>query len=305
MRIINFSIPEDRRISPLEVFGHKIQEIVMPIVALEGGEIKVLGTGFVINPDGVFVTAKHVISDYLEVTSQGASREIQKDFALYVLYLSAKKHGPENKYYGGGFLPLKIAWYSDQLDIAYCWLQRPIIEGTPLRLSTVGLSPGIPRVGEKLLAFGYYKSTAKLDEGKLIIDYSHETGLTHGKIIEVYDQYRDRSFLSFPCFQTDALFKNGMSGGPVFNEKGNVCGVICSGVETVETQENTDCISYASLIWPSLATPISINFKQGEPLQKIRIYELIEKGFIPVDETFSKVSLDTSDREITKIVFNQ
>ena|SRR3989338_7146476 len=302
MKIISFSIPENKKISPLDMFGHKIQEIVMPIVAIEGEKIIILGTGFVINPDGIIITAKHVISDYLSSNNQDIKKEIKKEFSIFALYISKKKHGPENQLYSGGFLPLKIAWYTEQLDITFCWLQRPIINGFPLNLSTIALSPGIPKVGEKLLAFGYYKSTAIFYKEKFRIDFSQETGLTHGAIIEVHNDYRDRSFLSFPCFQTDALFKSGMSGGPVFNEKGAVCGVICS---SIETEEDENCISYASLVWPSLATPITVNFKTGNSLQKIRIYELIEKGLIPVDETFSKVGLDTSDKKITKVLFHQ
>jgi len=79
MKIISFSIPENKKISPLDMFGHKIQEIVMPIVAIEGEKIIILGTGFVINPDGIIITAKHVISDYLSSNNQDIKKEIKKE----------------------------------------------------------------------------------------------------------------------------------------------------------------------------------------------------------------------------------
>jgi hypothetical protein len=295
---ISFSVPADKKISSLDSFGHKLQQIVMPIVVIESEEIKVLGTGFVVNRDGIMITAKHVISDYLPKSGE---KVVNKDVGLYALYVTNEPHVSLEKTTIGGFIPITIAWYNDQLDIAYCGLQLPIRDGEPLKLSTLGLSPGIPKIGQKILAFGYYGSTAKLKKEQLLVEYSQNTGLTPGKIIEVHPQSRDTSFLSFPCFQTDALFKSGMSGGPVFTENGAVCGVVCSGVET---QEEQDSISYASLIWPTLAMPLTVNFKAGEPLQNIRVYELIKKGLIPVDDTFAQVELDTSDKEIAKIIFH-
>lgn len=94
--------------------------------------------------------------------------------------------------------------------------------------------------------------------------------------------------LNFPCFQTDARFEPGMSGGPIFRENGSVCGVICSGGLG---GEKDGYISNASLIWPAMATSIEINFKKGNPLEQITLYELAKRKFISVDDTFKKLKV--------------
>jgi hypothetical protein len=292
MNIYKFSLPENEKISPLDQFGHKIQEIVMPIVAREGDVFRVLGTGFTINSDGIMITATHVISDFIPPNS-----ERKDEFEIYSLYISGEKD-PKTGNNIGGFMPIKIAWYSEELDIAYCWIQRPIREGKAIELPRLSLSPGIPKVGEKLLCFGYYKSEAIMDKENFIMNYSQNTGLTHGKVLEVLSEGRDKVLIPFPCFRTDCQFNSQMSGSPVFNSKGHVCGVVCRSFDLTEGE---DPLAYASLIWPSIITPINVNFKKGDPLKKVRIYELIEKGLIHADETFSKIFIDRTDDNITKI----
>jgi hypothetical protein len=43
-----------------------------------------------------------------------------------------------------------------------------------------------------------------------------------------------------------------MSGGPIFNDQGLLCGLICSGAET-----ETDYYSHVTTLWPSMATVVS------------------------------------------------
>ncbi|MBD2129014.1 serine protease [Microcoleus sp. ZQ-A2] len=47
--------------SPLTEFGHVIQQVVMPIVAKVYDRLIPIGTGFVIAPDGLMMTAAHVL----------------------------------------------------------------------------------------------------------------------------------------------------------------------------------------------------------------------------------------------------
>ena len=47
----------------------------------------------------------------------------------------------------------------------------------------------------------------------------------------MFRQGRDRLILPTACFETSARFDPGMSGGPVSDEEGAVCGVIASGVD--------------------------------------------------------------------------
>ena len=77
---------------------------------------------------------------------------------------------------------------------------------------------------------------------------------TAGIVQEVHHQKRDGVRLPFPCFQTNARFDGGMSGAPIFNDQGSVCGLVCSSLPP--SIPDKDHASYVSTIWPMLLIPI-------------------------------------------------
>jgi len=279
----------------------------MPIVAIADGEIIPLGTGFVISPDGFLMTAKHVIESFTTLLPPDRNgNEFYKKYSLYALYVSNERHGKNNELYLGGMLPIRNVWFSTELDIAYCWVQKPffIEKKELLQLPSVKLSPGVPKVGEKIIGFGYYQSqailTAEVVEGKQVAEYKQETAFTTGEIVEIHSPKRDSSMLTFPCFQTSARFELGMSGGPIFNEKGFVCGVICSGYK--EATDENGHVTYSSMIWPALGTSLEIKPSPSESVQMITAYEICKRGVFATDESINEVNL-TMNEDGTRSVF--
>ena len=67
-----------------------------------------------------------------------------------------------------------------------------------------------------------------------------------GPVECVFDFFRDKVMLPCPCFEISATFGPGMSGGPVFNEQGEICGIVSSGIAGTSS-------SYATTLWPSLS----------------------------------------------------
>jgi hypothetical protein len=94
---------------------------------------------------------------------------------------------------------------------------------------------------------------------------------TTGKVVEVHHERRDSVRLPFPCFQTNARFDGGMSGAPVFNEQGQVCGLICSTL--TPTTINEDHASYVSSLWPMLAIPIDAPWDRHPTGTKYPLFE--------------------------------
>lgn len=281
----------------LKEFGHITQQAIMPIIAIADGEILPLGTGFAIEADGYIMTAKHVLENFtsLKVPRRGENK-FYKEFSLWAFQLTGQKHktGPNKGEIVGGLRPIVKAWFSSELDIAICALSpaKSKKHNKFLRLPCVRLSPGVPKIGEHILGFGYYGSTGKITseilDNKRVVNYSQNTAFTQGKIAEIFSPRRESGMLNFPCFQTDARFEPGMSGGPIFRENGNVCGVICSG----GLQDDKDgYINFASLIWPAMGISIETNFKKGKPLEWITIYDLVKRKFIAVDDTFDKLKV--------------
>lgn len=89
--------------------------------------------------------------------------------------------------------------------------------------------------------------------------------------------------LTFPCFQTDARFDHGMSGGPVFNEAGYVCGVICS---SYQVENDPGYISHVSLIWPAMGIQIEVAGEGGKS-EMMFVYELAKNGLIATDDAIN------------------
>jgi hypothetical protein len=105
---------------------------------------------------------------------------------------------------------------------------------------------------------------------------------------------RDCALLKFSCFETNARFDPGMSGGPIWNERGFVCGVVCASSSSLN--------SYGSLLWLALGIYVEVAPTTGGPVEKITLYDLIQRGFVGVDETIDKISVawgNDGDRNIS------
>ncbi len=284
------SITDD--FQPLEEFGHEIQQVVLPIIAGHKGQFVPVGTGFVIAPQGLMMTATHVLQ---EAHSRCGGEEGGIDISssgmeLYALYVTNERHGPKNEQFVGGLWPIRKAWFGPELDIAFCWLETALRDGEPMSFPVARLSPGLPSVGEPILGFGYHKmesATDRWDAGRKNISYRQNTAFTEGHVLEVFATARDAAMLKFPVFRTEARFDPGMSGGPIFNQKGYICGVICSSLPPFCDDEQH--VSYGSLIWPSMGSSVDVIVDEGNEPERLQIHTLVERGNIKVDGSFRDI----------------
>jgi len=266
----------------------------MPLLVISGQQLIAIGTGFAVTSDGLMITAAHVVE---EAVKHGAPRKRQDggfdcDLQLYALYVTNQKNHDRNQYVGGP-LPVLKFWHSPELDIAFCRLGSPYgLGGWMPNLPIFVLSPSIPAVGEKVCGCGYYQMKGNVgrvtDNGNVEVHYSQNTAYTPGSVSEVHPVKRDSAMLRFPCFRTDARFDPGMSGGPVINQQGNVCGVICSSLPADELSPIH--VSYASLIWPAFGTPIEVE-RPGQESAMTILYDLAKEGRVEVDRSFDSMQV--------------
>ncbi|MEK7571245.1 MAG: serine protease [Patescibacteria group bacterium] len=299
----NEPISVKEKFSPLKVFGHRIQQIIMPIFAIADGEFVHLGTGFLISPDGLMMTAKHVIDEVFEERlERRTGGGLYKNVELFALYVTNTENPEVQDSVIDGPWPISFASYSDEYDIAYCWLKQALVNDKPFKFSAcLSLSPGIPSINENILGFGYYgrdaSFTGNVVKGRTEVQYSQETAFTRGVVKDIHFPKRDSFHLKFPCFHTTARFDPGMSGGPIFNESGGVCGVICDAFG--ESDENGDYISYGSLVWPSLAITLETKIENDPTVTQITAYEMIKRGFIKADKTFDNLHFVRNGKEVS------
>ena len=70
-----------------------------------------------------------------------------------------------------------------------------------------------------------------------------------------------------------------MSGGPIFNNDGHLCGLVCASMKGDIQDQN---ISYVVSIWPSLSTFIDIKYPENPSGSRLRVYDVARFGRITV-----------------------
>lgn len=174
-------------------------------------------------------------------------------------------------------------WFSFITDVAFLRLSPTSKEAANHVCTGVSMNLLPRRVGTRIAAFGYHSASIELseeDDEQIIFEWNDPSTTSVGEVIQVYDERRESVMLPFPCFQTNARFKYGMSGGPIFNDSGQLCGLICTSMEDVSENE-TEHTSYAASLWPSMGTQIDAD-RQGFPCGlTYPALELAQHGHIP------------------------
>jgi Trypsin-like peptidase domain len=155
-------------------------------------------------------------------------------------------------------------WLSPFTDIAFLRLSPTCSRGLAhyWQVAKMVLTP--PREGTRIGGFGYHSSHIEATEenGVVHVIWKDSPTTTIGEVIQVHHGRRDSFRLTYPCFQTNARFDGGMSGGPVFDEKGHLCGLVCSNLPPSSPEEFH--VSYVCMLWPNMGTWIDMD-REGFP----------------------------------------
>ncbi len=179
------------------------------------GNWSLLGTGFYISSDGLFVTARHVID---EVSSNG--RQISP---LVILHPRSDTglFGPSDVLYR----PIIQCWLSDRADVALGVAATATNRktGEVLRHWCWPLSWRTPEIGARVATYAFPRHS--MSEGGRTFLFHPE--LYPGKVLSSGD-YRDRVIIPFPYIEVDCRIHGAASGGPICISAGNVVGINCT-----------------------------------------------------------------------------
>jgi hypothetical protein len=229
-----------------------ITQHALLIMADDGRRVRASGSAVFVAPE-LAITAKHVIEDFWNALLPGDKPEnglpVRCEFRVHAVQFPGDTIVP-------AVWRLTRAWCSSFTDVAFLEL-RPAngAAQTFAWVSTLGLSLLPPAPGETILGFGYPDSAAEFDRTIDIptIAIGINGRSTIGEVLCVYPAFRDRGMLTFPCFETNARFDGGMSGGPIFNERGLLCGLICASHGADDPHGH---ISWGATLWPAMVTEI-------------------------------------------------
>ena len=197
------------------------------------------------------LTARHILSACRRAYGfeEQQSGDRQFDFVMHAFQFSS---GREARYWSVA----RIYW-SISSEIAALQV-RSNPDWIPPIFPRISFNP--PRVGSRIVGFGYAANVdVQLDS--LMVDPGAHTAV--GEVIDVFPRGRDRALAPFPCFQVNAPFDDSMSGGPVFDDSGHLCGLICSNLPPFEPGE--DHASLVALLWPSAGLSIDAPWAARPP----------------------------------------
>lgn len=193
--------------------------------------------------------AKHVIEQYCDMTHY--SRPSEDDESVIVTRFSM--------FVGGGFGNdgLLSQWDVPEArgikatDVAVLVLTPRTGPGSAgWGYPEVDLAP--PEVGDEVLVCGFAEpSTTEVEHGdEPVIDWRARPVVRNATVTAVHPLKREPpGLLSFPSFEFDASVDASMSGGPIFNSSGRLCGLVASG----GSSESDGLPSAGALLWPAMA----------------------------------------------------
>jgi len=217
--------------------------MVLSVTFTDGHVHTMEGTAVLVAP-GIALCANHVFDEHLEKT--------RKTIGPTYCFGIAK---------GGG-----QAWFVTRVQVVprtdLCILgleyQSELPPNAVFRQASI--TTRLPKIGEQLAICGFRSSSPRFESsGNGCMDLAAEMIICSGLVTERYptELGRDSVGAPWPCIEVDCPSWGGMSGGPVFDQRGFMVGLIARGFDTLD--EPSPMLT--SLLWPAL----TLNFAGGWP----------------------------------------
>ena len=239
---------------------------ICPIVeSIDDGKSQLCGTGFYIHPSGLALSASHNFRKRTAPIFARGKKVDQIDAATFIRMIQLDK---DHLHFL--FTPITEIIYDEGIDIAI------VISGVsgepPKHLS---LTDSIPKIGERICTYSYPNKPG----------FTNNIGTTmnvdkawyEGSVTAHFPLGRDKLLLPGPCIEAKMAAPGGTSGGPVFNERGHIFGVISTSFD------GDPPITYITPIRSIVDMSFEINTDQGRKnvslreLGKLKVIALYNK----------------------------
>ena len=239
---------------------HPRLKIAMPLVSIHDGEMRCIGSSFLVAP-GVAITAAHVVRDWVDYQEKRDGYVRSGNGFSVVAY----------QFYQGQVLPWVVEhahclWTADVAILTFrqpsWWGDGPGQILTPI--ARLNMNP--PTVGDMVHVFGFPNSS--VEDGILYISPSESVARVREIAIKSRIPIRPTSYV-----ELDGEIAPGMSGGPCFAHDGGVIGMCSRGWDFGEDIPDSSPLSYMALLWPAMALDIDL-YKTGP----FPVWDLFKEG---------------------------
>ena len=234
-----------------------IEDVMYRMIYMNGSDFASASGSCVCVGFPYFITAKHVVMDYINQTSKSDIKTdkvtLDRGVSAFTQTISSYQIVLAKATESGTFISLlvdELYLPINKADLALMKVRVGNIEGDNSIPRTV-LDLRVPALGGIVCSAGFANSEThvELSNGGINISVNDDFVKTTGEIVEVFTEKRDSIRLNFPCFQSNLKLVPSMSGGPVFNDLGFLCGLNCGSFDFAEEEIDNGDISYiASLI---------------------------------------------------------
>lgn len=224
--------------------------------------LELVGTGFFVATNGIFITARHVLETILNDKGKQA-------FGLGILQFLGDDNYLQR--------PIKQVVWSDSVDIAIgiCAEMKSPTRGI-LRNPIVSITTKDVEVDAPIFTYAYPDTSIGFAKKRQSIHINPH--FYQGSIVEHFPERRDSAVITWPCYQTSMHIHGGASGGPVFGPNGKAFGINTSSLDPdTGTSYVTKINAALSLALTNLIIPPA---KEPTP---ISLQELGRLGFAFID----------------------
>jgi hypothetical protein len=185
------------------------------------GVWELVGTGFYVSGDGLFVTARHVVDHVLRAGKQIAPLVIVHPHSDTGLF------GPSDVL----FRPIVQCWLGDQADVALGVAATFTNNqtGELLRHWSWPLSWSTPAAGARVGTYAFPRHQMSPDAQSVIFQPELYRGT-----VKSTGEFRDRTMVSFPYIEVDCRIHGAASGGPIALQAGRVVAVNCTEMTSTD-----------------------------------------------------------------------
>lgn len=232
-------VPSPGKLADVSVF----EGAVLALMIGTGESAQIYGSACMVAP-GIALCATHVLSDH-EYDLKNSRSE-----------LMAIGFGSE----GLQLWKVREVTNLDRSDLTLLGLEYASDLPASGTFNQLHLSTRVPQIDERVTIVGVIPTSPPLDVSMgRDLEFEMRVILSQGEVTQHYLGGRDTAVMPWSSIEVNCHAWGSMSGGPVFDKKGRLIGLLSSSLES----DDENGPSWVSLLWPVIAT----EFRGGWPTE--------------------------------------